>query len=94
VKKEDIEFIKKTVIDYFGESEIYIFGSFLKLKKGSDIDIFIKPVNNFSLKDRIEKKELIRSILEDYFFRPVDIIISKDKNRLIEKEAVKGLKIC
>jgi len=47
MKKEDIEFIKKTIIDYFGESKIYIFGSFLKVKKGSDIDIFIKPINNF-----------------------------------------------
>ncbi len=31
--------------------------------------------------------------MEDALFKPVDIVIAKNKDRLIEKEALKGLKL-
>ncbi len=91
---KDIEFIKKNSIYIFGKCEIYIFGSILKDVKGGDIDIFIISSKHLSIEDKIVKKERLREILEDNFFRPIDIIISKDKSRDIEKEALKGKKIC
>ncbi len=90
----DIEFIKRNSIYIFGECEVYIFGSSLKNIKGGDIDIFIISPKNLSIEDKIVKKERLREILEEKFFRPIDVIISKDKKRDIEKEALKGKKIC
>ena len=43
LNNKEIEIIKNSIIQIFGESEIYIFGSRLKEKKGGDIDIFIIP---------------------------------------------------
>ena len=90
LSKKEIEIIKKTVFEFFGESEIYIFGSRLKEKKGGDIDIFVVP------KDRSELfKKKIKTIvrLERILYKPVDIVVHYDFNRDIEKEALKGIKI-
>ncbi|WP_266105196.1 hypothetical protein [Sulfurihydrogenibium azorense] len=40
-----------------------------------------------------EKKLKLSSKLERLLEKPVDVIVSRDKNREIEKEALKGVKI-
>jgi len=88
---KEINLIKSRVKAIFGETIIYLFGSRIDDNKiGGDIDLYIIPKVN----DEIFKKKIkIKSVLEDILFKPVDIIIAKDKNRLIEIEAMKGLKI-
>lgn len=90
LKDKEIELIKKVATDIFGKCDIYIFGSRLKDKKGGDIDIFIIPEEKSNL---FEKKLKLSSKLERLLEKPVDVIVSRDKNREIEKEALKGVKI-
>ncbi len=91
LSKQEIEIIKSTLLDIFGEAKIYIFGSRLDDKvKGGDIDIFIIPKNNI---DQRSKKAKAIFYLEEKLLKPIDLIIHKDFNRLIEKEAIKGEEI-
>ena len=87
---KEIEIIKNSITQIFGESEIYIFGSRLKEKKGGDIDIFIIPKNRENL---FEKKLKALVLLEKQLFKPVDLVVHKNFDRIIEKEALKGIKI-
>ena len=86
---KEIEIIKDKTKQIFGDTKIILFGSRVDdNKKGGDIDLYIVPTKNDNL---FTKKLKLKSILEDLLFKPVDIIISKDENRLIEKEANKGI---
>lgn len=88
---KEIEIIKSQTFKIFGESQIYLFGSRVDDdKKGGDIDLFIIPKNK---KDSFQKKLLLKARLEDRLFKPVDIVVAKDKDRPIEKEARKGVLI-
>ena len=90
LSKDEVKFIKNT-INCILESEIYIFGSRLDdNKKGGDLDIYLIPKEK---EDLSYKVGLIRMILEEKLLIPVDIVIAKDQNREIEKEALKGVKI-
>ena len=86
---KEVSLIKDRVKTIFGEAVIYLFGSRLDdNKKGGDIDLYIIP----KLNDNIFKKKIkTKIILEDILYKPVDIVLYKDKNRLIEKEAIKGI---
>jgi uncharacterized protein len=87
----EINLIKNKVNIIFGETIIYLFGSRIDDgKKGGDIDLYIISEVN---EDLFKKKIKLKTILEDLLFKPVDIIIAKDENRLIEKEAMKGIRI-
>ena len=82
---------KNKVKIIFGETIVYLFGSRIDdSKKGGDIDLYIISKVN---EDLFKKKIKLKTILEDLLFKPVDIIIAKDENRLIEKEARKGIRI-
>jgi predicted nucleotidyltransferase len=85
----EINLIKNKVTTIFGEAVVYLFGSRLDdMRKGGDIDLYIIP----SVKNNLfQKKIKIKTILEDILYKPVDIVLSKDKNRLIELEAIKGV---
>ena len=85
---KEIETIKKVISEIFGESEIRIFGSRLDdSKRGGDIDIFVIPKN----RDNLFKKKIKASAkLENLLFKPVDIVVHYDFDRMIEKEALKG----
>jgi predicted nucleotidyltransferase len=88
---KEIDIIKNKVKTIFGETIIYLFGSRVDDdKRGGDIDLYIisKTKNNL-----FKKKIKLKTVLEDLLFKPVDIVISKDKNRLIEKEAIRGIKL-
>lgn len=87
--KKEIELIKKNVYSIFGNSVIYLFGSRVDdTKKGGDIDLYIIPDKKDNL---FQKKIKIKFMLEDTLYKPVDIIVAKDKNKEIEKEALKGM---
>jgi len=87
---EEIKLIKKLTNEIFGESEIYIFGSRLKDKKGGDIDLYIIPKNKENL---FVKRIRLASKLENLLGKPVDVVVNRNKNRPIEREALKGLKL-
>ena len=93
LSKEEIEFIKKTVNNIL-PSTIYIFGSQIdKNKKGGDLDLYLIPHQKFSKDEELEKIGLIKLILEENLLLKTDIILAKNKNRDIEKEAMKGFRI-
>ena len=85
----EIEIIKKSVLKIFNKCEIYIFGSRLK-RKGGDVDIYLIPENKENLFEKVIEAKVI---LKDKLLRNVDIIIHKDFNNLIEKNALKGIKL-
>jgi len=43
--------------------------------------------------DLFRKKIRLKTLLEDLLYKPVDIIVSTNKERLIEQEAIKGIRI-
>ena len=91
LSKKEIKIIKENTKNIFGECKIILFGSRLDdNKKGGDIDLYIIPQNKDNL---FEKKLKLKAVLEDVLFKPVDIIVAKDENRLIEKEASKGVEL-
>jgi predicted nucleotidyltransferase len=91
LSKKEIDLIKSNVQNIFGDASIYLFGSSVDdTRSGGDIDLYIIPKVTDSL---FKKKIRVKTILEDILFKPVDIVLSKDKNRLIEKEAIKGIKL-
>jgi len=92
LNKEEISLIKEIIFKYFGKSQIYIFGSRTDLsKKGGDIDLFVIPKKRDNL---FEKRLKAKIELEDRLLIPVDIVIHKEFNLEIEKEAKKGINIC
>ena len=89
LSKNEIKTIKQ-IVNKILPSTIYIFGSQLDdNKKGGDLDLYLIPKEKVS----IEKIGLIKALLEEKLLLKVDIVIAKDKNRLIEKEALKGVKV-
>jgi len=93
LSKQEIEFIKKTINSIL-PSSIYIFGSQIdKNKKGGDLDLYLIPHQKISKDEKLEKIGLIKLILEENLLLKTDIILAKNKNRDIEKEAMKGVKI-
>jgi len=90
LNNEEIKIIKEIINKNFKDSEIYIFGSQTNLKKqGGDIDIYIITPKKTTLKTKL----LTKIEIQDRLLKKVDIIISTNKNREIEKEALKGIKI-
>lgn len=88
---KEIRLIKSKVKSIFGEAVVYLFGSRVDdTKKGGDIDLYIVSKLNDNL---FRKKQKLKIILEDTLYKPVDIIISTDKNRPIEQEAMMGVQI-
>lgn len=88
---KEIELIKRKVKSIFGESIIYLFGSRVDdTKIGGDIDLYIVSKINDNL---FRKKLKLKIVLEDILYKPVDVVVSIDRNRLIEKEAMMGVQI-
>ena len=92
--KFEQEAIKESFKSVFKSGEVYLFGSRVDdSQKGGDIDLFLVPIDNEGLLEKkiaflVELKKMIG-------LQKIDVIISKDKNRLIEKEAIKtGIKLC
>ena len=91
LNSKEIKIIKENTQKIFGKSKIILFGSRIDDEKvGGDIDLCIIPENK---EDLFIKKLRLKAILEDLLFKPVDIVVARDENRLIEKEALKGVEL-
>jgi len=89
LSEREINIIKNRVTFIFGNSIIYLFGSRIDdTKNGGDIDLYIISKDREKL---FQKKVRIKTLLEDILYKPIDIVIAKNPNRLIEKEALKGV---
>lgn len=80
--------IKRIAISVFGYgSKVYLFGSRVHDNvKGGDIDLYIKPsLNNDIFSKKIDFLVQLKSEIGD---QKIDVVISKDTSRIIEKEAI------
>ena len=88
LKEIEIVSIKKSTNLIFGKnSKVYLFGSRVDdNKKGGDIDLYIIP----GIKDNIYQKKFnfLVKLEQEIGMQKIDVIMAKDKNRLIEKEAI------
>ncbi len=91
LSNHETELIKNKVQTIFGDAFIYLFGSRVDdKKKGGDIDLYIIS----KIQDDLFRKKLrLKTLLEDVLYKPVDIIVATDKERLIEKEAIQGIRL-
>jgi predicted nucleotidyltransferase len=80
--------IKKYFKEFFGNGKIYLFGSRVDdTKKGGDIDLYL-VLENFD--NLFEKKlKFLSRVKRELGEQKIDIVFNKDKNRLIEQEAIK-----
>ncbi len=87
----EIGSITKTFKEIFKDGKIYLFGSRVDDdKRGGDIDLYIQLNYPLDTKERLSKKSQFRIKLEDKIGeQKIDIIISTDKTRDIEKIAIR-----
>ena len=86
--------IKKAFLETFEGGDIYLFGSRVDpTQRGGDIDLYLVP--NTKFEDERERKIKFLIKLDEYIGeQKIDVILAKDKNRLIEQEALKyGIKL-
>ena len=90
----EISAIKNVFTEVFGSGEIYLFGSRVDdNKRGGDIDLYLCPTLEFE-NIRSMKIEFLIKLEELIGEQKIDVIMAKDKNRLIEQEALRtGLKL-
>jgi len=83
--------IKKVFEEVFGNGKIYLFGSRVDdTKRGGDIDLYIDLDTTLTIKEQMNLKTSFRLRLYDLIGeQKIDIVISKDKDRSIEKEILK-----
>jgi len=92
LSEQYIEVIKKCFSQFF-IGEIYLFGSRTDDDKlGGDIDLYLVVSDHDNL---FEKKiKFLSRVKRELGEQKIDIVFNKDKNRLIEKEAIKwGIKL-
>ena len=82
--------IKQTFLEVFKEGSIYLFGSRVDdRKRGGDIDLYIKLPYNLSSEERYVKQRDFKLKLYDRIGeQKIDVMISSEKNRHIEKEVL------
>ncbi|MBC8323341.1 MAG: nucleotidyltransferase domain-containing protein [Candidatus Marinimicrobia bacterium] len=89
----EVDAIKSAVHDIFGQNtKTILFGSRVNDNlKGGDIDLFILPCKAESLEILFDKKiEFLVSLKSKIGEQKIDVVIAKNKNRLIEQEALKN----
>lgn len=81
--------IRKTFTEVFESGDVYLFGSRVdNSKKGGDIDLYLVPDKKFE--DESDKKiQFLIKLDKDLGEQKIDVVLAKDKNRAIEKEALK-----
>ncbi|MFK5938618.1 MAG: hypothetical protein QM497_09525 [Sulfurimonas sp.] len=90
----EIETIVRMKNKFFGEvTKIYLFGSRVDdTQKGGDIDLYIELENvDETVSGKV--RELLVDLKHIIGEQKIDIIVSKDKTRLIEIEAQKGIEL-
>jgi len=97
ITAKDQRRIVKTAHQYFDEhAEVYLFGSRVDdSKKGGDIDLYIIPGQKSSAEQLYDKKvKFLVGLTLAIGDQKIDVIIAKDDNRPIEKEAIRtGIKL-
>ena len=89
--ESDRKAIKQIFLEVFKQGNILLFGSRVDDSlRGGDIDLYIVPSATLDRTEVLDKKinflVKLKSLIGD---QKIDVIISKDKNRLIEKEALR-----
>ena len=88
--KEEVASINRAFKETFGEGKVYLFGSRVDdTQRGGDIDLYLVPAKKFD----DERKRKIRFLikLDEYIGeQKIDVILAKDRNRLIEREALQN----
>jgi len=80
--------IKKAFLETYKEGSIYLFGSRVDdTQRGGDIDLYLVPAEQ-SDNDREKRVEFLIKLDEYIGEQKIDVVLAKDKNRLIEKEAL------
>ncbi len=87
--QNEVQSIKQAFKETFKDGKIYLFGSRVDdSKRGGDIDLYLLPAENFDNERERKIRFLIK--LDEYIGeQKIDVIVAKDKNRLIEQEALK-----
>ena len=82
------ETIKLKGLEIFGQdTKIYLFGSRTDdTKRGGDIDLYIEPADKHHLFDK--KLQFLVTLNKILGEQKIDVVVSKDKNRLIEQIAL------
>ena len=86
---KELDAIVNSFYKVYGSGKIYLFGSRIDdLKKGGDIDLYIKDVTAENI---LEKKLQFLALLQSKIGeQKIDIVFAKDSERLIEREAEKN----
>jgi predicted nucleotidyltransferase len=84
----EIQAIKESFKEVFQDGHIYLFGSRVDdTQKGGDIDLYITA---HDIKNHLEKKiNFLVSLKNKIGEQKIDVVLSKDPNRVIEQEAIK-----
>lgn len=87
------EIIKKYFVEFFGNGEIYLFGSRVDdSKKGGDIDLYFVLKEHSNLFEK--KLKFLSRVKRELGEQKIDIVFNTDNSRLIEKEAMQwGIKL-
>ncbi|KIM13341.1 MAG: DNA polymerase subunit beta [Sulfurovum sp. FS08-3] len=92
LKEYEIEAIKESFASIFDEGSIYLFGSRVDdSQRGGDIDLYIDtPVEN-----KVSKKiDFLVALKNRIGEQKIDVVLSYNKNRAIEQEALcNGMKL-
>ena len=88
----ELNAIKQTFLDLFHEGKIYLFGSRVDdTKIGGDIDLYLELRENLNAEELMRLKVQFKLKLYDLIGeQKIDIVVSKDKDRSIEKEIMKN----
>ncbi|MBD3808473.1 MAG: nucleotidyltransferase domain-containing protein [Campylobacterales bacterium] len=83
------ELIKKAFVETFQDGKIYLFGSRVDdTKRGGDIDLYLCPTIKYD--NERELKIRFQILLDEYIGeQKIDVVMAKDKDRLIEQEALR-----
>jgi len=83
----EIDSIKKTFHKVFGSGKIYLFGSRVDdNKKGGDIDLYVQV--EVAQDMLIKKIDFLAKLKEKIGDQKIDVVISKERTSVIEKEAL------
>jgi len=84
---KEIEAIRRTFREVYGEGNVYLFGSRLDDDaRGGDIDLYLAPKRLSDEKHRLLSRFLLR-LYERIGEQKIDCILAQDPSRPIEREA-------
>ena len=90
LNKIEVEAIKTAFAEVFGDGKVYLFGSRVDdSKRGGDIDLYLCPAVKYDNEHQKKIKFLLK--LDEYIGeQKIDVVLAKDKDRLIEQEAIRS----